>query len=153
MQSWNKKNLETSVAVDCIALNYWGKHKRKMVIRGKTHRKATSSNRAPSARSFYWYRVTLLLYRDKWITIIRLWWPSQWLVTRGHHLAMTIYLYMRRHFQAATLINEIISIKNKSQHIISYSKIQNAINMWWIKQLLRNWEIPFYKSKATPCHL
>ena len=23
-----------SVAVDCIALNYWGKHKRKMVIRG-----------------------------------------------------------------------------------------------------------------------
>ena len=34
MQSWNKKNLETSVAVDCIALNYWGKHKRKMVIRG-----------------------------------------------------------------------------------------------------------------------
>jgi len=22
------------VAVDCIALNYWGKHKRKMAIRG-----------------------------------------------------------------------------------------------------------------------
>ena len=22
------------VAVDCIALNYWGKHKRKMLIRG-----------------------------------------------------------------------------------------------------------------------
>jgi len=22
------------VAVDCIALNYWGKHKRKMVVRG-----------------------------------------------------------------------------------------------------------------------
>ena len=24
----------TFVAVDCIALNYWGKHKRKMAIRG-----------------------------------------------------------------------------------------------------------------------
>jgi len=24
----------TCVAVDCIALNYWGKHKRKMAIRG-----------------------------------------------------------------------------------------------------------------------
>ena len=23
-----------AVAVDCIALNYWGKHKRKMAIRG-----------------------------------------------------------------------------------------------------------------------
>ena len=26
--------MHTSVAVDCIALNYWGKHKRKMAIRG-----------------------------------------------------------------------------------------------------------------------
>ena len=25
---------EASVAVDCIPLNYWGKHKRKMAIRG-----------------------------------------------------------------------------------------------------------------------
>ena len=26
--------LGVSVAVDCIALNYWGKYKRKMAIRG-----------------------------------------------------------------------------------------------------------------------
>jgi len=32
------------------------------------------------------------VYRDKRITIIRLWWPSQWLVAHGHHLAVTIYL-------------------------------------------------------------
>jgi len=29
-----KPSLIPSVAVDCIALNYWGKHKRKMAIRG-----------------------------------------------------------------------------------------------------------------------
>ena len=51
-----------------------------------TDRKATSSNRAPS--------VALLLYRDKRITIIRLWWLSQWLVTHGHHLAVIIYLHV-----------------------------------------------------------
>jgi len=35
--------LSTSVAVDCIALNYWGKVKRNMAIRALTNRKATSS--------------------------------------------------------------------------------------------------------------
>ena len=29
-----QKFFEGGVAVDCIALNYWGKHKRKMAIRG-----------------------------------------------------------------------------------------------------------------------
>jgi len=29
-----QKLVGTCVAVDCIALNYWGKHKRKMVVRG-----------------------------------------------------------------------------------------------------------------------
>jgi len=33
------------------------------------------------------------LYRDEWIATIRLWWLSQWLVTYGHHLAVTIYLH------------------------------------------------------------
>ena len=31
---WQRWSPETCVAVDCIALNYWGKHKRKMAIRG-----------------------------------------------------------------------------------------------------------------------
>ena len=79
------------VAVDCTALNYWGKHKRKMAI---TNRKATSSSRAPSTSSLYYYYVALSLYRDKRITIIRLWWLSQWLVTYRHHLAVTIYLHI-----------------------------------------------------------
>jgi len=38
--------------------------------------------------------VALSLYRDKWITIIRLWWLSQRLVTYGHHLTVTIHLYV-----------------------------------------------------------
>ena len=59
-----------------------------------TNRKATSSNRAPSTSSIYYYYVALSLYKDKWTTIIRLWWPSQWLVTHGHHLAVTIYLHV-----------------------------------------------------------
>ena len=59
-----------------------------------TNRKATSSNRAPSTSSLYYYQVALSLYRDKWTTIIRLWWLWQWLVTYGHHLAVTIYLHV-----------------------------------------------------------
>jgi len=37
---------------------------------------------------------------DKRITIIRWWWLSQRLVTHGHHLAVTIYMW--RHLLAAT---------------------------------------------------
>ena len=59
-----------------------------------TNRKATSSTRAPSTSSLCYYYVALSLYRDKWTTIIRLWWLSQWLVTYGHHLAVTIYLHV-----------------------------------------------------------
>ena len=33
------------------------------------------------------------LYRDKWTTIIRLWWLSQLLVSYGHHLVVTIYVH------------------------------------------------------------
>jgi len=44
--------------------------------------------------STYYYKVVLSLYRGKWITISRLLWPSQWLVTRGHHLPVTIYLHV-----------------------------------------------------------
>jgi len=67
-----------------------------------TNRKATSSNRAPSLSSLYYYQVALSLYRDKWTTIIRLWWLSQWLLNHGHHLAVTI-IYMWRHLLAATI--------------------------------------------------
>jgi len=59
-----------------------------------TNRKASSSNRASSLSSLYYYWVRLSLYRDKRITIIRLWWLSQWLVTHGHHLAVKIYLHV-----------------------------------------------------------
>ena len=59
-----------------------------------TNRKATSSNRDPSLTSLYYYQVALSLYRDKWTTIILLWWLSQWLVTHGHHLMVTIYLHV-----------------------------------------------------------
>ena len=59
-----------------------------------TNRKATSSNRAPSLSSLYYNSVALSLYKDKRITIIRLWWLSQWLVAHGHHLAVTIYLHV-----------------------------------------------------------
>ena len=59
-----------------------------------TNRKATSSNRDPSLTSLYYYKVALSLYRDKGTTMIRLWWLSQWLVTHGHHLAVTIYLHV-----------------------------------------------------------
>ena len=58
-----------------------------------TKRKATSSNRDPSLTSLY-SSVALSLYRDEWTTIIRLWWISQWLLTHGHHLAVTIYLHV-----------------------------------------------------------
>ena len=36
----------------------------------------------------------LSFYGHKWITIIRLSWLSQCLVTHGHHLAVTIYLHV-----------------------------------------------------------
>jgi len=36
-----------NIAVDCIALNYWGKHKR-WQFGAFTNRKATNSNRDPS---------------------------------------------------------------------------------------------------------
>ena len=49
----------------------------------------------------YYYQVAQSLYRDKWITIIRLWWPSQWLVAYAYHLAVTTFLHVspstRRH--------------------------------------------------------
>ena len=63
-------------------------------FRALTNRKATSSNRDPSLASLYYYKVALSLYRDKWTTIIRLWWLVQWLVTHGHHIAVTIYLHV-----------------------------------------------------------
>jgi len=44
-----------SVAVDCIALNYLGKHKQRWQFVALTNRKATSSNRAPSTSSLYYY--------------------------------------------------------------------------------------------------
>jgi len=47
------KPTEAPVAVDCIALNYCGKHKRKMAVRALTNRKATSSNRATSLSSLF----------------------------------------------------------------------------------------------------
>ena len=59
-----------------------------------TNKTASSGNRAPSLSSLYYYKVALSLYRDKRITIIRLWWLSQWLVTHGHHLAVTIHLHV-----------------------------------------------------------
>jgi len=62
----------------------------KSIINGK----ATSSNRAHSTRSLHWYSVALPLYRDKWITINRLWWLSQRLVTHEHYLAVIIYLHV-----------------------------------------------------------
>jgi len=66
-----------------------------------TNKNATSSNRASSLSSLCYDYVALSLYRDNRITIIRLWWLSQRLVAYGHHLAVTIYLYVapssRRH--------------------------------------------------------
>jgi len=59
-----------------------------------TNRKATSSNIDPSLTSLYYYQVALSLYRDKWTTIIRLWWLSQWLFVHGHHLVVTIYFHV-----------------------------------------------------------
>ena len=59
-----------------------------------TNRKATTSNRDPSLTSLCYYKVALSIYRDMWSTIIRLWWLSQWLVARGHHLAVTICLHV-----------------------------------------------------------
>jgi len=58
-----------------------------------TNRKATSSSRDPSLTSLY-YKVALSLHGDKWTTIIRLWWLSQWLITHEHHLAVTICLHV-----------------------------------------------------------
>jgi len=46
----------------------------------------------PSSSLCYYY-VALSLYRDKRITKIRLW-LSQWLITHGHHLAVTIYMHV-----------------------------------------------------------
>ena len=78
-----------------------------MAIRGITDRKATSSNRDPSLTSLS-CQVALSLYRDKWTTIIRLWWLSQWLVTHGHHLAVAIYLHVGpssgRHITSLSII-------------------------------------------------
>jgi len=65
-----------------------------MAIRALTNKKATSSNRNPSLTSLCYYYVALSLYRDKWTTIIRLWWLSQWLVTHGYHLAVFIYFHV-----------------------------------------------------------
>jgi len=89
---------KSNVAVDCIALNHWGKHKQKMVVRGINWQESNQQQQS-SLDEF-----TLLLlgctviiyaiYRDKWITIIHLWWLSQWTVTHGHHLAVTIYLHV-----------------------------------------------------------
>jgi len=63
-------------------------------FRALTNRKATSSNRAPSTSSLYYYSVALSFYRDKWTAIIRWWWLSQWLVTYGHKLVVTIYVHV-----------------------------------------------------------
>ena len=45
-------------------------------------------------RRDYWYQVALLLYKDTLIWIIRLWWPSQWLVTYVRHLPVITYLHV-----------------------------------------------------------
>ena len=60
---------------------------------GNSRQKVTSSKGAPSTSSLYRYYVALLLHREKWITIIRLWWLSQWLVNHGHHPPVDIYLH------------------------------------------------------------
>jgi len=93
-----------------------------------TNRKATSSNRAPSLSSLYYYMDALSLYRDKGITIIRLWWLSQWLVTHGHHLAVTIYLHVARHLLAATVYrygNFAILIRSETFSWTPYLKSKN----------------------------
>jgi len=98
-------------------------------FRALTNRKATSCNRAPStsslfaftghlipvsiativtvdhpSSSLYYYWVALSLYRDKRIAIIRLWWLSQWLVTHGHHPAVTIYSHVASSSDRHTLV-------------------------------------------------
>jgi len=41
----------------------------------------TSISRDYTSCSLFWCKLVLLLYRYKWISIIRLWWLSQWLAT------------------------------------------------------------------------
>jgi len=100
-----------------------------MAIRGITNRKATSSNRAPStsslfaftshhielsiativsvdhpSTSLYYYLVARSLYRDKWTTMICLWWLSQWLVTYGFiHLCTCGAIYLPPQYVDATV--------------------------------------------------
>jgi len=102
-----------------------------------TNRKVTSSNRAPSLSSLYYYKVARSLYRDKWITMIRLWWLSQWLVTHGHHLAVTIYLHVApstdRHTRlCSTFVNSLAS--NPDRKVVKmyerYNNLLKSSKIW-----------------------
>ena len=93
-----------------------------------TNRKATSSNRAPSTSSLCCYKVALSLYRDKRITIIRLWWPSQWLVTHGYHLAVTICLHV-----AATTLPSPLAWSSITYHPHFHSQFTISTLTLWFK--------------------
>ena len=124
------------VAVDCIALNYWGKHKRKMAIRG------INWQEPPSTSSLYYYEVALSLYSVKWTTIIRLWWLSQWLVTHGHHPAVIIYLHVApspgRHITSLS-----IGLKFYTYHSHFNSHFTSSTHTLWFKTIFNGgcyWE-------------
>jgi len=108
-----------------------------------TNRKATSSNRDPSqtllfasashhfqlsiwiativtgdhpVTSLFFYLVALSLYRDKWTTIIRLRWLSQWLVTHGYHLVVTIYLHVAPSTDCHTDLRSVVPVAARGEN-------------------------------------
>ena len=101
-----------------------------------TNRNATSNNTDPSLISLYYYQVALSLHIDKWITIIHLWWLSQWLATYGHHLAVTIYLHVG---------------PSSGRHITSLSISLKFYHLSFILSLsfLQVWPLPFGSRRCS----
>jgi len=111
------------------SLKYWGKHKRKMAIRGiELTVKQTATTEIPHCVN----SGITSLYRptgDKWITIIHLW----WLFAYGHHLPVTIYLHV------APSPGRHITMDQIGKFVVPHRKLQNLCRFRkeWPKERLQ----------------
>ena len=117
-----------------------------------TNRKATSSNRDPSLTSLYYHSAALSLYKDKWTTIIRLWWLSQWLFTHRHHLTVTIYLHVApstdRHNSSVATGGFGGLSPHQTNLQAPQMELWNTKNQWIFCQILEC-QAPLHKHKAS----
>jgi len=102
-----------------------------------------------------------LLYRDKGITIIRLWWLSQWLVTHGHHLEVTNYLHVApssgRHITSLSISLTFYHLSSipvmETRDLVSVSRCVSIPVFWSLESLRSRLGFKGFRSRSRALRL